>query len=71
MYASWNGATQVGSWTGLAGPSAGQLSVVAQAAKSGFETAIRLPHSYKSFEVEALNAKRKVIGASAPFGSRR
>jgi EmrB/QacA subfamily drug resistance transporter len=71
VYASWNGATQVVSWTVLAGPSAGRLSVVAHAAKSGFETAIRLPRSYQSFEVEALNAKHRVIGSSAPFGSQR
>ena len=71
VYASWNGATQVVSWTVLAGPSAGRLTVVAHAAKSGFETAIRLPRGYKSFEVEALNAKHRVIGASAPFGSQR
>jgi hypothetical protein len=28
-----------------------------------------VPASYKSFEVEALNAKGRVIGASKPFTS--
>jgi MFS family permease len=75
VYASWNGATQVVSWRVLAGPSASRLADVANATKSGFETAIplpqRLPQSYKTFEVEALDSSGRVIGASAPFASRR
>jgi len=66
-YASWNGATQVVSWRVLAGPSAGQLTVVATHAKSGFETVIPVPQSYKSFKVQALNADGRVIGASRSF----
>jgi EmrB/QacA subfamily drug resistance transporter len=67
VYASWNGATQVVSWRVLAGPSAGRLHAVAAAAKYGFETGIALPHSYASFEVEALDAGGRVIGTSRPF----
>ncbi|MGH2855049.1 MAG: arylsulfotransferase family protein, partial [Solirubrobacteraceae bacterium] len=67
VYASWNGATQVASWRVLAGPNPGRLSVVAARAKSGFETAIPVPQSYKSFEVQALGANGRVIGASRPF----
>jgi EmrB/QacA subfamily drug resistance transporter len=67
VYASWNGATQVVSWRVLAGPSATQLSPVASAPKSGFETAIPLVQSYASFEVQALGAGGRVIGASRPF----
>jgi hypothetical protein len=67
VYASWNGATQVVSWRVLAGPSAGRLHAVAAAAKYGFETGIALPHSYASFEVEALDARGRVIGTSRPF----
>jgi EmrB/QacA subfamily drug resistance transporter len=70
VYASWNGATRVVSWRVLAGPSAGRLTAVANAARSGFETAIPLPQSYKSFKVEALGANR-MIGISAPFASHR
>jgi hypothetical protein len=44
---------------------------VAHAAKSGFETAIRLPRGYDSFKVEALDANGRVIGASGPFASHR
>ena len=71
VYASWNGATQAASWRVLAGPGAGRLTVVAHAAKSGFETAIRLPRGYDSFKVEALDANGRVIGASEPFASHK
>ena len=70
VYASWNGATGVVSWRVLAGSSASRLTVVATTAKSGFETAIPVPQSYKSFKVEALNVNGRVIGASRPFTSR-
>ncbi len=72
VYVSWNGATQVVSWRVLAGPSASRLAVVSTTAKSGFETAIPLPHSYRSFKVQALGAAGRVIGTSRPFsGSTR
>jgi hypothetical protein len=67
VYVSWNGATQVVSWRVLAGPSASLLAVVTTTAKSGFESAIPVPQSYKSFKVEALDANGRVIGASRPF----
>jgi len=67
VYASWNGATQVVSWRVLAGASPGRLSVVAKAAKTGFETAIGLPVSYDSFEVQALDSAGRVIGTSRSF----
>jgi hypothetical protein len=67
VYASWNGATRVVSWRVLAGGAAGRLTAVATQAKSGFETAIPVPQSYKSFEVQALGAGGRVIGASQPF----
>jgi EmrB/QacA subfamily drug resistance transporter len=67
VYASWNGATQVVSWRVLAGSDAGRLSVVATHAKSGFETAIPVPQSYKSFKVQALGADGRVIGTSRLF----
>jgi len=71
VYASWNGATELASWRVLAGPSAGALALVAQAAKSGFETAIALPRRYAIFEVEALGPSGRVIGTSRPFSSGR
>jgi EmrB/QacA subfamily drug resistance transporter len=67
VYASWNGDTEVTSWRVLAGPAAGQLSVVATKVKSGFETAIAVKAGYRAFEVQALNSKGEVIGSSRPF----
>jgi EmrB/QacA subfamily drug resistance transporter len=67
VYASWNGATQVVSWRVLAGAGSGRLSAVASAARSGFETAIPVPVGYTRFEVQALNADRRVVGSSRPF----
>jgi hypothetical protein len=67
VYASWNGATEVVSWRVLAGSGASRLTVVATRAKSGFETAIGVPPSYRSFKVQALDAVGRVIGLSGPF----
>ncbi len=67
VYASWNGATQVVSWRVLAGAGAGRLTAVASAARSGFETAIPVPRAIESFEVQALDAGGRVIGASRLF----
>ena len=64
VYASWNGATELSSWKVLAG-SGGSPAVVATHAKSGFETAIPVGGSYKSFRVQALDARGRVIGTSA------
>jgi EmrB/QacA subfamily drug resistance transporter len=69
VYASWNGATQVASWRVLAESAPARLTAVASATRSGFETAVPVPSSYKSFEVEALDARGRVIGASRPFTS--
>jgi MFS family permease len=67
VYASWNGATRVASWRVLAGPSPARLSAVTSAPRSGFETAIPVSAGYASFEVQALSAGGRAIGASRPF----
>ncbi len=67
VYASWNGATELAAWRVLAGPGPRRLAVVAMRPKSGFETSIALAGSYQSFEVQALDASGRVIGASRPF----
>jgi EmrB/QacA subfamily drug resistance transporter len=69
VYASWNGATRVTSWRVLAAAGAGRMTAVATTAKSGFETAVAMRPSYTSFEVQALDADGRVIGASRPFTS--
>ncbi len=67
VYASWNGATEVASWRVLAGSSATSLEPVANAPKSGFETAISLPRSVSGpyVAVQALDSAGAVTGSSA------
>lgn len=67
IYASWNGATQVASWRVLGGASPSQLTVLAKGPKSGFETQFQLSGRDRYYEVQALNAKGKVIGSSRDF----
>ncbi|MGH2902145.1 MAG: MFS transporter [Solirubrobacteraceae bacterium] len=62
--ASGTGAASA-SGTGAGGA---KMSAVASAPRSGFETAISVPKGYGSFEVQALDADGRVIGASRPFG---
>jgi Arylsulfotransferase (ASST) len=67
VYASWDGDTQVVSWRVLAGSSSGSLKAVATKAKNGFETTIPLTSSFKVYKVQALDAKRHVLGTSTAF----
>lgn len=64
VYTSWNGATQVASWRVLAGPSAAQLSPVATAPRTGFETAIPTPAAAPYVAAQALDASGAVLGTS-------
>ncbi len=64
VYASWNGATEVASWRVLAGPSPTQLTPVANAPKSGFETTIVTPGPAAYVAAQALNSAGAVIGTS-------
>jgi len=64
VYASWNGATGVVSWRVLAGPSPTQLTPVASAPKSGFETTLTAPATAPYFAVQALDAAGAVLGTS-------
>ena len=40
VYASWNGATELDTWTVLAGTTAGALAKAGSQRRAGFETAI-------------------------------
>jgi Arylsulfotransferase (ASST) len=66
VYASWNGATVVAGWRVLAGPTSSSLTPVAQATRSGFETAITLPPATTGpyVTVQALDASGAVIGTA-------
>jgi hypothetical protein len=63
--ASWNGATDVASWRVLAGPSAGSLAPVASAARTGFETTIKVSTTGPYVRVQALDSQGNVLGTSA------
>ena len=66
VYASWNGATLVAGWRVSAGATPSSLQPVAQAARSGFETAIALPAGTAGpyVTVQALDASGAVIGTA-------
>ncbi len=71
VYASWNGSTQVVAWRVRAGASGAPSSVVRRSvAKSGFETAIPVSGGARSYEVQALDARGRVIRTSRPFSAR-
>ncbi len=69
VYASWNGATEIASWRVLAGPSAHQLTPVATAPRTGFETAITTPVAEAYVQVQALTSTGGVLGTSAAIKS--
>jgi Arylsulfotransferase (ASST) len=66
VYASWNGATGVAAWRVLAGTSPTDLQPVAQAQRSGFETAIALAPGVTGpyLAVQALDASGQPLGVS-------
>jgi len=64
VYASWNGDTRTASWQVLAGPTPTQLTPVASAARSGFETAITAPLAEGYVAVQALDSAGAVLGTS-------
>ncbi len=67
VFASWNGATEVASWRVLAGERATTLRPLADAPRTGFETAIPVPARAPVAAVQALDADGTVLGTSIPF----
>ncbi len=65
VYVSWNGATEVASWTVFAGRP-GRLSKAATARRTGFETAIEVSHHVPHFAVQAHDATGRAMARSAP-----
>jgi hypothetical protein len=57
----------VAKWEVLAGSGATNLRVAASAARTGFETAIKLTQTDRDYEVRALNATGKTPGSSKAF----
>jgi Arylsulfotransferase (ASST) len=64
VYASWNGDTHTATWRVLAGASAAQLTPVALAGRTGFETAITIPAPEPFVAVQALSPSGAVLGTS-------
>jgi hypothetical protein len=65
VYASWNGATELDSWTVYAGSSAAGLKPVGSQEHTSFETAITVNTSGPYFAVTAHDASDRVLGRSA------
>jgi hypothetical protein len=65
VYASWNGATEVGAWRLLAGEQPGALQPVATAVSHGFETILRATVPGTLLAVQALDRSGAPLGRSA------
>jgi Arylsulfotransferase (ASST) len=66
VHASWNGATEVASWTAIGGADAASLGPLATAVRTGFETAIALGDRPTIVAVRAVDAGGTLLGTSAP-----
>jgi arylsulfotransferase ASST len=64
VYASWNGATDLSSWTVLAGRTATRLGAVGSQWRAGFETMITVNSKGPYFAVTAHDAGGHVLGRS-------
>jgi Arylsulfotransferase (ASST) len=64
VYASWNGATELSSWTVLAGSTATQLGEAGSQRRTGFETMITVNSTGPYFAVTANDASGHVLGRS-------
>jgi hypothetical protein len=64
LYASWNGATEVGAWQLRSGPAAGSLSDGVTMPRGGFETKLPLPPGDRYAAVVALDQRGKALRTS-------
>jgi Arylsulfotransferase (ASST) len=64
VYASWNGATELSSWTVLAGSTPAQLREAGSQRRTGFETMITVNSRGPYFAVTAYDASGRVLGQS-------
>ena len=65
VYASWNGATEVKTWTVLAGRTRDALAKAGSQQRSGFETMVTVNSAGPFFAVTARDAAGHVLGHSA------
>ncbi len=66
VYASWNGATSVASWTVYAGKAPSSLVEIGSVRRSGFETAITVHSAGPYFAVQSRDAAGKALSRSLP-----
>jgi hypothetical protein len=64
VYVSWNGATEVTSWTVLAGKARSSLATVGSGHRNGFETAMVVQDRGPYFAVQAKNSSGQVLSTS-------
>lgn len=64
LYASWNGATKIASWTVFAGSDADELQRVGTWPKQGFETPITIQNDAEFYAVQAVDANGAPLGRS-------
>jgi hypothetical protein len=64
VYASWNGATGVSAWRVLGGATPAELTPIATAAYTGFQTTIAVAGTAADYAVQALGAAGEVLGTS-------
>jgi hypothetical protein len=65
VYASWNGSTELDTWTVLAGTTAGALAKAGSQRRAGFETAITVNTKGPYFAAAAEDASGRVLAQSA------
>ena len=65
MFVSWNGATDVATWTVLAGKTASALAAAGSQPRAGFETKISVNSEGPFFAVTAHDASGRQVGRSA------
>lgn len=64
VYASWNGATELGRWSVTGGSSRGAMQQLGTAGVYGFETAITVPDAPAYLAVHGCTGSGKVLGSS-------
>ncbi|KAI0813004.1 Arylsulfotransferase-domain-containing protein [Xylaria sp. FL0064] len=64
VYVSWNGATEVKSWSLFGGPSPMTMEHIVTVDKDGFETSIQPSADVAFIRVDALDADNNTIGSS-------
>jgi hypothetical protein len=66
IYASWNGATEVGSWEVVSGPGPALLAPLGSVRREGFETAMLAQTRGPYVAVRAKDRSGEILGTSAP-----